>query len=223
MRRTSRRVLVVDVGGTHVKVLATGKRVHRMFESGPHLTPQKLVAGVRALTSDWPTRVVSIGYPGPVRRNRPSAEPWNLGRGWAGFDFARAFGKPVRVVNDAAMQALGSYQGGRMLFLGLGTGLGAAMIVDGALAPLELSHLPYRRGKSYEHYVGLHGLKRHGVRRWRAFVRDVIERLSSAMQVDYVVLGGGNARLVTSLPKNVRRGSNENAFRGGFLLWQDRR
>jgi polyphosphate glucokinase len=223
MPRASRRVLVVDVGGTHVKVLASGKRAHRSLPSGPHLTPRAMVAGVRALTEDWPTRVVSIGYPGPVRDNRPSADAWNLGSGWVGFDFARAFGKPVRVVNDAAMQALGSYTGGRMLFLGLGTGLGSALIVDGVLAPMELAHLPYHHGKSYEHYLGLHGLKRQGVRRWRAAVRDVVEKFIVALQVDYVVLGGGNARLLTALPKHARRGSNDNAFRGGFLLWQDRR
>jgi polyphosphate glucokinase len=212
---------VVDVGGTHVKVLASGKRAHRSFPSGPHLTPREMVRQVRELTDDWVTDVVSIGFPGPVRKNRPAAEPWNLGKGWRGFDFARAFQKPVRMVNDAAMQALGSYTGGCMLFLGLGTGLGSAMIVDGALAPLELAHLPYHHGKSFEDYVGLRGLKRRGLKSWRAAVADVVAKLSGALQVDYVVLGGGNARLLKSLPKGARLGSNDHAFRGGFLLWQN--
>ena len=222
MKRRKRSVLVVDVGGTHVKVLASGKRVHREFDSGPTLTPRQMVAKVRKLTADWSYQVVSIGYPGPALHGRPVAQPKHLGPGWVGFDFARAFGKPVRLVNDAAMQALGSYTGGRMLFLGLGTGMGSAMIVDGVLEPMELAHLPYKHGKTYEDYVGLRGLRRLGKARWRAAVRDVIERLSAALGVEYVVVGGGNARLLRSLPKHARLGNNEHAFRGGFQLWKER-
>ena len=222
MKRRKRSVLVVDVGGTHVKVLASGKRVHREFDSGPTLTPRQMVAQVRKLTADWSYQVVSIGYPGPALHGRPVAQPKHLGPGWVGFDFARAFGKPVRLVNDAAMQALGSYTGGRMLFLGLGTGMGSAMIVDGVLEPMELAHLPYKHGKTYEDYVGLRGLRRLGKARWRAAVRDVIERLSAALGVEYVVVGGGNARLLRSLPKHARLGNNEHAFRGGFQLWKER-
>ena len=216
------KVLVIDVGGTHVKILASGKRAHREFESGPTLTPRRMVAGVRKLAADWSYDVVSIGYPGPARRGRPAAEPRNLGPGWVGYDFARAFRKPVRLVNDAAMQALGSYSGGRMLFLGLGTGLGSALIVDGVLQPTELAHLPYHHGKSFEDCVGLRGLRRLGNRRWRAAVCDVVAKLAAALQVEYVVLGGGNARLMKSLPRNTRLGNNDNAFRGGFELWKER-
>jgi polyphosphate glucokinase len=220
MTRDVRKVLVVDVGGTHVKVLATGHRVHREFESGPALRPRAMVKRVLALVADWSWQVVSIGYPGPVLHGRPVAEPKHLGPGWVGFDFARAFGVPVRLLNDAALQALGSYTGGRMLFLGLGTGLGSALIVDGVLAPMELAHLPYKHGKTFEDFVGLRGLRRLGPHRWRAAVRDVVARLSAALQVDYVVLGGGNARLMHRLPRHVRLGRNDNAFRGGFQLWR---
>ena len=216
----SRKVLVVDVGGTHVKVLASGKRAHREFDSGPQLTPRAMVAAVKALAADWSYDAVAIGYPGPVRNGRPTREPWNLGRGWLRFDFRRAFGRPVRMVNDAAMQALGSYRGGRMLFLGLGTGLGSALIVDGVLAPLELAHLAYHHGKSYEHYLGDHGLHQHGVHHWRRAVRDVVEQFLAAFQVDYVVLGGGNVRHLRALPSHARRGNNDLAFRGGFELWK---
>jgi polyphosphate glucokinase len=221
MKRRKRSVLVVDVGGTHVKVLASGKRAHREFASGPTMTPRQMVAGVLKLTADWSTQVVSIGYPGPALRGKPVGEPRNLGPGWVGFDFARAFKKPVHLVNDAAMQALGSYTGGRMLFLGLGTGLGSAMIVDGVLEPMELAHLPYKSGKSFEHWVGLRGFERLGKQRWRETVRDVVAKLAAALQVEYVVLGGGNARHMKSLPKNVRLGNNDNAFRGGFALWKE--
>jgi polyphosphate glucokinase len=216
------RVLAIDVGGTHVKILASGQRRSRRMSSGPDLTAEQMVAGVRALARGWRYDVVSLGYPGPVLHGRPVAEPHNLGGGWVGFDFARAFGCRVKVVNDAAMQAIGSYEGGRMLFLGLGTGMGSALIVDGRVEPMELAHLPYRKGRTYEDYVGLRGLERLGKKRWRRAVEDVIERLRAALVVDYVVLGGGNARKLKSLPEGVRLGSNTNAFRGGFRLWEAR-
>jgi len=217
------RVLVVDVGGTHVKVLATGQRTPREIASGPTLTARDMVAAVKRLTADWRYDAVSIGYPGVVVHGRPVAEPHNLGRGWVGFDFPKAFGCPVRIVNDAAMQALGSYRGGRMLFLGLGTGLGSAMIIDGVLEPMELAHLPYRKDRTYEDYVGLRGLERLGKKRWRRHVADVVERLRAALEADDVVLGGGNAKLLKSLPPGTRLGRNANAFVGGFRLWDARR
>ena len=220
MRRRKRRVLVVDVGGTHVKVLATGRRKHRQIASGPDMTAREMVAAARGLASDWSYEVVSIGYPGPVLHGRPVTDPKNLGSGWVGFDYVKAFGKPVRMVNDAAMQALGSYRGGRMLFLGLGTGLGSAMIVNGMLEPMELAHLPYKHGKTFEHFVGARGLERLGTKEWRKTVADVVARLSDALEPHYVVIGGGNARLLRSLPRNVYLGKNDNAFRGGFLLWE---
>jgi polyphosphate glucokinase len=220
MRGKPRRVLVVDVGGTHVKVLATGKRERREVDSGPAMTARQMVAAVKKLTADWRYDVVSIGYPGPVMHGKPVVDPRNLGPGWVGFDFHKAFGKPVRLVNDAAMQALGSYAGGRMLFLGLGTGLGSAMIVDGLLEPMELAHLPYKNGRTFEDYVGLRGLKRLGKKRWRKAVADVVALLVSSLEADYVVLGGGNAKLLARLPRRARLGDNANAFRGGFLLWK---
>ncbi|HXZ84539.1 MAG TPA: ROK family protein [Myxococcota bacterium] len=220
MRRRARKALVIDVGGTHVKVLATGKRKHRQVDSGPTMTAREMVAAAKRLASGWSYDVVSIGYPGPVVHGRPIVEPKNLGPGWVGFDFRRAFGRPVRMVNDAAMQALGSYAGGRMLFLGLGTGLGSAMIVNGVLEPMELAHLPYKHGKTFEHFVGAGGLARLGKKAWRKAVADVVARLSEALEPEYVVIGGGNARLLGPLPKNVRLGDNANAFRGGFLLWE---
>jgi polyphosphate glucokinase len=215
-----KRVLVVDVGGNAVKILASGRKVHRSFPSGPNMTPKDMVKGVKKLTADWTYDVVSIGYPGPVLHGRPVAEPHNLGRGWVGFDFARAFGCPVKVVNDAAMQALGSYQGGKMLFLGLGTGLGSTMIVDGIVEPMELGHLPYKKG-TYEDYVGRAGLERHGKSKWRRLVADVVKRLIAALEPDETVIGGGNAGKLAALPPHARAGDNANAFRGGFLLWQD--
>jgi polyphosphate glucokinase len=221
MKRKCRRVLVIDVGGTHVKLLVSGKRAHREFESGPGMTPPQMVAGVKELTRDWASDVVAIGFPGPVRRGRPAREPWHLGPGWTRFDFRRAFGKPVRLVNDAAMQALGSYGGGRMLFLGLGTGLGSALVNRGVLEPLELAHLPYRNGRTFDDDLGQLGLERLGKRRWRKAVEEVVGMLRDALQADYVVLGGGNVRHVKRLPGSTRRGSNANAFRGGFLLWKD--
>lgn len=217
------RTLVVDVGGTHVKLLATGKRTPIRIDSGPHLTPSVTVREALAATDDWHFQRVSLGFPGPVRKNRPQREPWNLGKGWIGFNFERAFGCPVRVINDAAMQALGSYEGGKMLFLGLGTGLGSAMICDGTILPLELAHLPYRHGESYEDYVGAAGKERLGKRRWRKHVLEIIDLFVAALVVDYVVLGGGNAEHMTEVPRNVRIGDNSNAFRGGFRLWDDER
>jgi polyphosphate glucokinase len=214
------KILSIDVGGTHVKVLATGAREPRKAPSGPTMTARQMVSAAKELATGWRYDVVSIGYPGPVLHGRPVAEPKNLGRGWVGFDFGKAFSKPVRVVNDAAMQALGSYDGGRMLFLGLGTGLGSAMIVDGLLEPMEIAHLPYKKGKTYEDYVGLRGLERLGKKKWRNAVTVVVKQLASALEADYVVLGGGNAKLIETPPKGARLGDNANAFRGGFLLWK---
>jgi polyphosphate glucokinase len=214
------KVLCLDVGGTHVKMLVSGRRVFREAPSGPTLTPSRLVAQVHALTADWPRDAISLGYPGLVVHGRIAAEPKNLGHGWTGFDFSAAFGCPVKIINDAAMQALGSYEGGRMLFLGLGTGLGSAMIVNGELEPMELAHLPYRKGRTYEDYVGAAGLHRLGKKRWRRHVWDVVTKLRAALEPDYVVIGGGNAKRLESPPRGVVVGKNTNAFRGGFRLWQ---
>ena len=213
-------VLVVDVGGTHVKILATGQSDKREFASGPELTAQDMASAVRKLAGDWSYDVVSIGYPGPVLHNRPVAEPHNLGRGWMGFDFGAAFKRPAKVLNDAAMQALGSYRGGKMLFLGLGTGLGSALIVDGIVEPMELGHLPYKKA-TYEDYVGARGMERLGKKRWRKHVFDVVERLAAALEPDDIVLGGGNAATLKELPPRCRLGDNANAFKGGFLMWKD--
>jgi len=212
-------VLVVDIGGTHVKVLATGQDAPREFDSGPALTPRQMVSKVRKGVRDWKYDVVSIGYPGLVLRNRPVAEPWNLGKGWCGFNFERAFHRPVRVVNDAALQALGSYKRGKMLFLGLGTGLGSALIVDGIVEPMELGHLPYRNA-TFEDYVGIRGLEKHSKKKWRRYVADVVKRLIAAIEPDEVVLGGGNVRKLKELPSGCRAGDNADAFRGGFRLWE---
>ena len=212
-------VLVIDVGGTHVKVLATGQRVHREFDSGPSLTPKRMVSKVRKLVGDWTYDVVSIGYPGPVLRGRPVSEPWNLGKGWVGFDFEAALKRPVRVINDAAMQALGSYKRGKMLFLGLGTGLGSALVVDGLVEPMELGHLPYKKA-TFEDYVGVRGLEKYGKKKWRRYVAEVIERLTAALEPDEVVLGGGNVSKLKKLPPGCRPGDNVNAFIGGFRLWE---
>ena len=220
--RNAKKVLVVDVGGTHVKLLATGYRTPIKIPSGPEMTPRKMVTAVRKAAAQWKYSNVSIGYPGPVLNGKPVAEPHNLGHGWVGFDFRKAFGCPVKLVNDAAMQAMGSYEGRRMLFLGLGTGLGSALISDGVLEPMELAHLPCKNGRTYEEYVGLRGLKRFGKKKWRRKVIDVIARLKTALQADYVVIGGGNAKLLKDLPAGVRLGKNANAFRGGFRLWQGR-
>jgi len=211
-------VLVVDVGGTHVKILATGQKQSREFPSGPTLTAKQMVAGVKKLAGNWKYNAVSIGYPGPVIRNRPLAEPHNLGRGWMGYDFKAAFKRPVKVVNDAAMQALGSYRRGKLLFLGLGTGLGSTLIADGIVEPMELGHLPYKKG-TYEDYVGMRGLQKRGKKKWRRNVADVVTRLVTALEPDDVVIGGGNVKKLKQLPKGCRMGDNANAFRGGFRLW----
>ena len=213
------KVLVIDIGGTHVKVLATSHKTHRELESGPTLTPKQMVAGVKKLVADWKYDAISIGYPGPVLRNKPVSEPWNLGKGWAGFDFEAAFKCPVKVVNDAAMQALGSYKGGKMLFLGLGTGLGSAMIVDGIAEPMELGHLPYKKA-TFEDYVGIRGLEKRGKKKWRHYVTDAVKRLVAALEPDDVVLGGGNVNKLKELPSGCRVGNNANAFLGGFRLWE---
>jgi polyphosphate glucokinase len=211
-------VLVVDIGGSHVKILATGQDEPCKFVSGPGLTPRRMVAGVKKLARGWKYDAVAIGYPGVVLRDRPVAEPRNLGTGWVGFDYRAAFRRPVRIINDAAMQALGSYKGGALLFLGLGTGLGSALIVDGIVEPMELGHLPYKKG-TYEDYVGLRGLKRRGKKKWRKDVADVVERMIAALEPTDVVLGGGNVRLLKKLPAGCRAGDNANAFVGGFRLW----
>lgn len=216
------KVLVIDVGGTHVKLLATGQKEHTQFDSGPKFTCQALIRQVKKLTKDWDYSRISLGFPGPVAHGRLVNEPHNLGRGWVGCDFAKAFGCPVKLINDAAMQALGSYDGGRMLFLGLGTGLGSALIFDGFLEPLELAHLPYKKGLTYEDFVGLRGLERLGKKKWRKAVADVAVQLQCAVEADYVVLGGGNARLLKALPKGCRLGENGNSFVGGFRLWDPR-
>jgi len=214
-------VLVVDIGGTNVKILATGQAEPRKFPSGPTLTPKRMVAGVKKLAGDWKYDVVSIGYPGPILGGRPISEPFNLGPGWVGFNFEATFGRPVKVINDAAMQALGSYQRGKMLFLGLGTGLGSTMIVDGIVEPAELGHLPYKSKKrTYEDYVGLRGLKRMGRKKWEQYVVELIARLIAALEPDDVVLGGGNVKQLKTLPAGCRAGDNANAFLGGFRLWE---
>ena len=219
-RKTQRRVLAIDVGGTHVKLQVSGQRETREFESGPTMTPRKMVARVRRLTADLKYDVISIGYPGVVAHGKIVTEPYNLGRGWVGFDFRKAFGRPTQLMNDAAMQAIGSYEGGRMLFLGLGTGLGSALVVDGTVAPMELAHLPYKNGRTFEDYVGDGGRRRFGAKKWRRTVADVVEQLSKALEADYVVLGGGNAKKLKKLPKNARLGNNEFAFLGGYRVWR---
>jgi polyphosphate glucokinase len=216
----SPRVLVVDIGGTNVKMLATGQKEPRKYPSGPTLTPQKMVNLVKKSVRDWKYDCVSLGYPGPIINEHPLREPHNLGGGWMGFNFRNAFGCPVKIINDAAMQALGCYKGGRMLFLGLGTGLGSAMIVEGMLQPMELAHLLYKHGKTYEDYLGLRGLERCGKKKWRQHVAEITKKLKAALEADYVVLGGGNNKKLTELPPGARLGSNENAFLGGFRMWE---
>lgn len=213
-------VLAIDIGGTKVKILAQGQTTPRKFPSGLEMTPEVMVAGVREAAAEWEYDVVSIGLPSPVVAGRPVAEPINLGPGWVGFDFPAAFGKPLKLVNDAAMQALGSYEGGKMLFLGLGTGLGSAMIIDGLLQPLELGHLGYRK-RTFEDYVGTKALERLGKKRWKHYVFDVVQQLTKAIEPEYVVLGGGNVRELKKLPPKCRRGGNANAFKGGYRLWEE--
>jgi polyphosphate glucokinase len=215
-------ILVIDVGGTHVKILASGEKDKREIDSGPEMTAPQMVTSIKRLAGDWKYDRLSIGYPGPVAHDRPLAEPHNLGKGWMGFDFAAAFKLPVKVINDAAMQALGSYEGGKMLFLGLGTGLGSTLIIDGVVEPMELAHLPYRKA-TYEDYVGARALEEFGKKAWRKHVEDVVESLVAALQPDDVVLGGGNAKKLKELPPSCRLGDNANAFKGGFRMWEDHR
>jgi polyphosphate glucokinase len=214
------KILVIDVGGTHVKVRATSHKNQVEIQSGPEMTANKMVAAVRKIIAGWKYDVVTIGYPGPVLHGHIVSEPHNLGHGWVKFNFKKAFGRPVKIINDAAMQALGSYEGRRMLFLGLGTGLGSAMIVDGVLEPMELAHLPYKKGRTYEDYIGLAGLRRLGKKKWRRHVNNVVNQLKAALEADYVVLGGGNARLLKKFPPGTELGDNANAFRGGLRLWK---
>jgi len=216
---TSRTILVIDVGGTHVKLLATGQHTRREFDSGPDMTPDVMVAQVKTLTSDWQYDVVTIGFPAPIRDGKLAAEPHNLGSGWIGFDFEKALGRPVRILNDAAMQALGDYHGGRMLFFGFGTGLGSALIVDNVLVPLELGRLPYRKGRTCEDYVGLRGLERMGKKKWRKHVGKVTALFKAAFEVDDIVLGGGNAKQLKAPAQGTRLAANDNAFLGGFKYW----
>jgi polyphosphate glucokinase len=215
------KILIIDIGGTNIKVASSDKPVPIKIPSGPTLTAEQMANDVLAATKGWAYDCISIGYPGPVIHDHPLAEPHNLAAGWIGFPYQKAFGKPLRFINDAAMQALGGYQGGRMLFLGIGTGLGSAMIFDGVVIPLELAHLPYRKGRTYEEYVGLAGLELRGEKRWRKSVLDVIERLRAALVCDSVLLGGGNAKLMKDLPDHVILGANSNAIDGGIKLWQD--
>lgn len=215
------KILVIDVGGTNIKLLATGRRTPIKIPSGPDLTPAAMVRGVLEATKDWSYEAVTIGYPGPVATDRPSREPMNLGPGWVDFDYAKALGVPVKMINDAAMQALGSYDGGVMLFLGLGTGLGTTLVTNGTVVPLEIAHLPYRKELTYEEYVGEAGLKHLGEKKWKKHVVRIVELFLAALNAEYAVLGGGNVRFFEDdLPPNTRRGSNLNAFRGGYRLWQ---
>ena len=214
------KILAIDVGGHHVKILLKGEAEPRKFESGPEMTVEQMVEGVKQAAEGWDHEVIALGYPGPVLRGRPISEPNNLAPGWVGFDFEAAFGCPVKIMNDAAMQALGSYNDGRMLFLGLGTGLGSAMIVDGVVEPMELAHLPYRKG-TFEDYVGQRGMKRIGKKKWRKQVTAVVEDFIHALEPTDVVIGGGNVKKLKDLPPDTRAGDNANAFQGGFRLWED--
>ena len=218
--RRRRRVLVIDVGGTHIKLYGSGHGNFVKIDSGPKMTPGTMIKAVRHAVHGWQYDVVSIGYPGPVACGKPLRDPAHLGRGWVRFDFRKGFRCPVRVLNDAAMQALGSYHGGRMLFLGLGTGLGSAMIIDGILQPLELAHLPYGKDHSLEDRVGTAALAKRGIRKWKKAVIEVVLRLKDALQADYVVIGGGNARHLKAVPSGCRVGDNAQVRRGGVLLWK---
>lgn len=215
-----KRILVVDVGGSHVKFRIGADGEIDRFDSGPEMTARQMADGVTAKVAKSQYDAVSIGYPGLVFDSRIAADPHNLGPGWVGFDFVAAFGKPVRVINDATMQAIGSYQGGRMLFLGLGTGLGGTLIIEGTVEPMELGHMPYKHGRTYEDYVGERGRLRMGTKKWRKVVRDVVDQLSKVLEVDYVVIGGGNAKRLKTLADNERLGDNDNAFAGGLRLWE---
>jgi polyphosphate glucokinase len=218
--RKSRGTLVIDIGGTNVKMLASGQKEPRKFPSGPKMTPALMVRGVKDAARDWKFDRISLGYPGPVINGHPLREPHNLGPGWMKYDFRKAFGLPVKMINDASMQALGSYKGGRMLFLGLGTGLGSAMIVEGMLEPMELAHLEYKHGKTYEDYLGLRGLEKLGKKKWRRHVAKITEKLIEALGANEVVIGGGNAKKLKTAPAGARLGSNDNAFIGGFRMWE---
>jgi predicted NBD/HSP70 family sugar kinase len=213
------KILVIDVGGTHIKVRATSQKTEMKIPSGSNMTARKMVSAVKRIIIGWKYDAVTIGYPGTVVHGHILSEPYNLGHGWVGYNFKKAFHCRIKIVNDAAMQAIGSYKGKRMLFLGLGTGLGSAMIDDGIIEPMELAHLPYKKNRSYEDYIGLAGLKRLGKKKWRRYVNDVVKRLKKALEVDYVVLGGGNSRLIKELPPGTKLGDNKNAFRGGYRLW----
>lgn len=219
MEHAAMKILVIDVGGTHLKLSLGDSKEPIKITSGPTMTAPRMAAAVKKATAGLKFDAVSIGYPGPVTNGRPSSEPKNLGSGWVRFNYQKAFGKPVRIVNDAAMQALGSYQGGRMLFLGLGTGLGSALVADGVVEPLELAHLPYRKGKTYEEYAGVHGFERMGRKRWQRHVEKIVDLLKQALQVDYVMLGGGNAKRLKGVPPHARLGDNANAILGGIRLW----
>jgi polyphosphate glucokinase len=214
-------VLAVDIGGTHIKFRTQRHAEPVKVDSGKKMTPEKMMAAIHENARDWKYDHVSLGYPGPVVHDVPLTDPFNLGKGWVKFDYKKAFGnKPLRMLNDAAMQALGSYKGGRMLFLGLGTGLGSALVVEGVVQGMELAHLRWKKGKTYEDFLGEAGLKRDGRKKWTKNVMDVISELRQVLQADYVVLGGGNARLIKKLPNKVFLGSNKNAFKGAFLIWK---
>jgi polyphosphate glucokinase len=213
------KVVVIDIGGSNVKIYRPGQSLPVKIPSGPHLTPKQFVKNVQSAMDKWNYDVISIGYPGPVADGKPTRDPFNLGKGWVGFNFQKAFRHPVKVTNDAAMQALGSYRGGRMLFLGVGTGLGSALIIDGAIQPMELAHLPYKR-KTFEDYVGEAARKRLGQKKWSQKVFDVVGQLKNGLQAEYVVLGGGNAKRLKSLPPDTFRGDNKDARVGGLRLWR---
>ncbi len=213
-------VLVIDIGGTNIKALATGHKERRRFPSGPEMTPKRMVSEIKAITKDWSYDAVSIGYPGRVLEGQIVSEPKNLAKGWVDFDFERAFKRPIRILNDAAMQALGSFKKGKMLFLGLGTGLGSCAVVNGKVGPLELAHLPYKKG-TYEDYVGRRRMQSRGRKKWSKDVAEVVDHLTRALQPDDVVLGGGNARRLKVIPHGCRLGSNANAFVGGFRMWNE--
>ena len=220
-KQNSKKILVIDVGGTHLKIQATGAGPTVKVPSGLTMTAAQMVTAVKKVAAQWQFEAISIGYPGPVINGRPAREPHNLGGGWVKFDFQKAFGRPVKIINDAAMQALGGHRGGRSLFLGLGTGLGSALVMDKTVLPLELAHLPYKKNRTYEEYLGTAGLARSGKKKWVKNVEEVVGLLKNALIADYVVLGGGNARLLKTFPANVELGKNENAITGGIRLWDE--